>query len=332
MLLPPIPSDEAERLSALHRLKLLDSAPDPAYQALAELAARLLGTPVAAISLIDAGRRWTKAGVGLVHGDEDPRDVSFCAHVVGGGESPWVVEDATTDPRFADNPLVTGGRVGFYAGAAVRTADGHAVGTLCVIDPRPRRLGREDRETLRTLADAVGAHVQLRGQQLVAETRSALFARLAEQSRTDGLTGVLNRRALDDELHLALLNARVDASPVSIAILDLDHFRAYNDAHGHGAGDALLKACTAGWSAGLRAGDVLARYGGEEFVVVLPGCSAGDAHGLVDRLRRHTPAGQTCSAGVATWDGGETIAELLERAHRALHRAKGQGRDVVCVA
>ena len=114
---------------------------------------------------------------------------------------------------------------------------------------------------------------------------------------------MLNRRALDDELHLALLNARRDAAPVAVAILDLDRFKAYNDTHGHAAGDQLLKGACAAWSGALRGGDVLARFGGEEFVVVLPGCAAADAAALVDRLRRQAPSGQTCSAGVAAWNG-----------------------------
>src|SRR4051812_46362825 len=233
---PPLPPDEPARLAALRGLELLDSPPDPAYQALAELAADVLGTATAAISLVDADRRWTLAGVGLRHGDADPREDSFCAHVVAGDADPWVLADAAADPRFADHPQVLDGRAGFYAGAPVRTADGHRVGTLSVLDPEPRTMTDRDRRILRTLAASVSAHVELRRQQLAAGSRSAeLVARLAHQSRTDAVTGVLNRRALDDELHLALLNARRDGAPVAVAILDLDHFKAYNDTYGHTA-------------------------------------------------------------------------------------------------
>jgi diguanylate cyclase (GGDEF)-like protein len=94
----------------------------------------------------------------------------------------------------------------------------------------------------------------------------------------------------------------------------------------------LLKGACAAWAEALRGGDALARFGGEEFVVVLPGCAEPDASVLIDRLRRATPCGQTCSAGVATWDGDEAVGELLERADRALYRAKDHGRDQVCLA
>ncbi|MCW2996177.1 MAG: sensor diguanylate cyclase, partial [Conexibacter sp.] len=179
---PPMPHDESARLDALRRLELLDSEVDPAYEALAELAARLLGTPMAAVSLIDAERQWTKAGVGLRHGDEDPRSVSFCAHAIAADADPWVVTDAAADPRFADNPLVTAGRVGFYAGAPVRTAEGHAIGTLCVIDPQPRGMDEGDRDTLRTLAAAVSAHVEAYRQRQLATERHAALVEILDQA------------------------------------------------------------------------------------------------------------------------------------------------------
>jgi diguanylate cyclase (GGDEF)-like protein len=200
---------------------------------------------------------------------------------------------------------------------------GRCFGVLSVFwnEPRPQ-LGRRTGRLLTLLAHEAST----------AFARTALFERLARQSRTDALTGILNRRALDDELHLALLNARRDDDVVSIAMLDLDHFKAYNDTHGHAAGDALLKSACAAWSETLRSGDVLARFGGEEFVVVLPGCAPEDAGALIDRLRGATPNGQTCSAGVATWDGDEPVGELVERADQALYRAKGAGRDRICIA
>jgi diguanylate cyclase (GGDEF)-like protein len=115
-------------------------------------------------------------------------------------------------------------------------------------------------------------------------------------------------------------------------MLDLDHFKAYNDEHGHQAGDRLLKAAAGAWRGSLRATDVLARYGGEEFVVVLPRCDLEDALVLIARLRKATPDDQTVSAGVALWDGEEAPESLVARADEALYEAKNAGRNQVIVA
>jgi diguanylate cyclase (GGDEF)-like protein len=110
-------------------------------------------------------------------------------------------------------------------------------------------------------------------------------------------------------------------------MLDLDHFKRFNDARGHQAGDRLLADTTAAWREHLRDADLLARVGGEEFVVVLPECGTQLAVQIVDRLRGATPFGQTCSAGVALWDGSESVEGLIGRADAALYQAKEQGRD-----
>lgn len=157
--------------------------------------------------------------------------------------------------------------------------------------------------------------------------RSDLLARLEDLARTDALTGAANRRALDEALEVALADARRSGRPVSVAMLDLDHFKRYNDAHGHQAGDQMLRATAAAWMHELRPGDVLARYGGEEFLAVLRACDVGGAVVVADRMRVVVPGLQTASAGTATWDGTETVASLIARADGALYRAKDAGRD-----
>jgi diguanylate cyclase (GGDEF)-like protein len=152
-------------------------------------------------------------------------------------------------------------------------------------------------------------------------------AELATVARTDALTGVPNRRAWDERLTVELARASRSSEPVSIALLDLDRFKAYNDAEGHPAGDRLLREAATAWRGELRAMDVLARYGGEEFGVVLPGCDAEMAAAVVDRLRALTPGGQTSSAGVVIWDGAESADALVGRADGALYSAKRAGRD-----
>jgi diguanylate cyclase (GGDEF)-like protein len=110
-------------------------------------------------------------------------------------------------------------------------------------------------------------------------------------------------------------------------MLDLDHFKAFNDRFGHQRGDELLRVAAERWTGELRSGDRLSRYGGEEFLVLLPRCDADDAVHVLDRMRALTPDGQTCSAGVALWDGIEQANELLARVDAALYAAKSAGRD-----
>jgi diguanylate cyclase (GGDEF)-like protein len=164
------------------------------------------------------------------------------------------------------------------------------------------------------------------------EMRLALATRLA---LTDELTGLPNRRALEAELVRETERARRHDSPMCVAIVDLDHFKAVNDERGHPAADVLLKEIAARWRNALRITDFLARdaliarYGGEEFVVVLPDCDERDAFRVADRLRDVMPGAHTCSVGVARWESSESLGELLTRADWALYRAKRTGRDRV---
>jgi diguanylate cyclase (GGDEF)-like protein len=156
--------------------------------------------------------------------------------------------------------------------------------------------------------------------------------RVRELSRTDELTGLPNRRALTAELPRAMERARRDGIPLSVTMIDLDHFKRFNDSYGHPAGDRLLKAAAAAWTEQLRTVDHLARYGGEEFILLLPDAGLAHASEVVERLRAATPLGQTFSGGLAQWDGSETSDELIARADAALYQAKRGGRDRVLTA
>ena len=153
--------------------------------------------------------------------------------------------------------------------------------------------------------------------------RADLVADLAGQARTDPLTGLPNRRAWD----VALERAATRGESLTIAILDLDHFKQFNDAYGHPAGDRLLKAAAASWREQLRGDDLLARIGGEEFGLLLTGCGAAPALEVVARLRRAVPDHRTVSAGLAIRGGDETLESVLYRADDALYAAKAAGRD-----
>jgi diguanylate cyclase (GGDEF)-like protein len=162
--------------------------------------------------------------------------------------------------------------------------------------------------------------------------RADLLARLADLARTDELTGLPNRRAIDEELAREMERAKREGGALCVALLDLDRFKLFNDTRGHPAGDALLADAAAAWREALRAGsDHLGRYGGEEFLAAVP-ASVDEALTTVERLRALTPHGQTASAGIAEWDGQESAQSLVGRADVALYVAKAHGRNRVEVA
>lgn len=145
---------EVQRLAALRACAILDTAPHPAFDCLTRAAALAFDVPISLISLVDAERQWFKSVLGVPL-RETPRSVSFCSHTIGGFE-PMVVPDAMRDARFAQNPLVTGApHVRFYAGAPLIEEDGYALGSLCIIDTRPRDLSPEQVRLLGHFADAV---------------------------------------------------------------------------------------------------------------------------------------------------------------------------------
>ena len=157
--------------------------------------------------------------------------------------------------------------------------------------------------------------------------QAKLVRQLTELARVDGLTGVPNRRVWDEELVRGLERARRTGKPCSVGLIDLDHFKRFNDTNGHQRGDALLRSCAQAFASRMRNDDLIARYGGEEFAVLLHGCSLKDAARLFDRLQGILPGGQTFSAGITTSEGREDIHAVVGRADAALYRAKERGRN-----
>lgn len=158
----PIPENEEQRLAALHGYEILDTEADGAFDEIARTIAEICQTPVALVSLLDERRQWFKARFGIDVA-ETPREHAFCGHAILRPDELLEVADATQDHRFADNPLVTGDpNIRFYAGAPLNTADGHALGTLCVIDHKPRQLNDAQRSCLKALSKQVMAQLELR--------------------------------------------------------------------------------------------------------------------------------------------------------------------------
>jgi diguanylate cyclase (GGDEF)-like protein/PAS domain S-box-containing protein len=162
--------------------------------------------------------------------------------------------------------------------------------------------------------------------------REELLGKVRDMATHDSLTGLPNRRALEEQLPRELARARRSGAPLCAAIIDIDHFKSYNDTHGHLAGDEVLRQCAQAWDGALRGEDTIVRFGGEEFLVLLPNTVPEEAAEVVERLRERTPMGQTCSAGLASWDFVESADDLLGRADAALYLAKAGGRDQLAQA
>jgi diguanylate cyclase (GGDEF)-like protein len=318
---------EANRLCALRRYDVLDTAAEQAFDDLTELASTICGTPIALISLLDENRQWFKSRQGI-EVTETPREHSFCAHAIRNPGEVMQVADARCDPRFSHNPLVTGEpRIRFYAGAPLVTPDGTALGTICVIGREPRQLNETQRGALSALSRQVVAQLELR----------RAVAELERQALIDSLTGVWNRRAFERRLAEEWASHRRDGKPLSLLMLDIDHFKHINDDFGHPAGDLMLRQVARLAGAPLRVSDMLARHGGEEFAVILPRVGPGAACTTAERLRAAIEAGPwpyravTVSIGVATAfaDAASDASVLVSHADEALYVAKQRGRNRV---
>jgi GAF domain-containing protein len=151
----PLPHNEARRLKALRDLVILDTPPEARFDRISAFAAKEFNVPIALVSLVDQDRQWFKSSFGMGDVQETPRDISFCGHAVTMAKT-LIVPDALADPRFADNPMVVGHPyVRFYAGALLRLPYGQVVGTLCIMDRRPRQFDKLDEAILNGLRDVV---------------------------------------------------------------------------------------------------------------------------------------------------------------------------------
>lgn len=272
MIAPPLPADETARLATLRVLQVLDTPSDERFDRLTRMAKRLFNVPIALISLVDADRQWFKSAQGL-EVSETPRDVSFCGHAILSDDI-LLVPDAHLDPRFADNPLVTGPpHVRFYAGCPVRAPSGHRLGTLCLIDRQPRGFDVDEQATLRDLASLVEQHF------------AALY-----MAMVDDLTGLANRRGFESQAGHVLALCQRQSWPATLLFFDLDHFKQINDRYGHGEGDWVLKSFADLLRYCLRASDVIARLGGDEFVVLLSGTALSQMGPALERLHRQLEA------------------------------------------
>ncbi|WP_334177707.1 sensor domain-containing diguanylate cyclase [Pseudoxanthomonas sp.] len=352
---PPKPDNEEERLAALHSVDILDSAPERAFDDLVRIAAAICGVPMAAVTLIDRDRQWFKARVGMDHPDPS-LDTSFCAHTILNPTTMTVVPDATRDARFADNPLVTAEHgIRFYAGAPLVTTEGLALGALCLVDETPRELTPFQLDALDALSRQVAQLLELRrlSQKLGHQLRERVWyeqqmqvyqqqleqqnADLSEQTKTDPLTGLPNRRAFAAALDTAMRKAAQSGDPLAVAVLDVDHFKTVNDLHGHDEGDRVLVALGDMLRSQAAGRGLAARHGGEEFVILMPGATLEEARLQCEFMRQSVgllPVGLpvSVSIGVAARQRDDSAEAMFRRADQALYEAKRTGRDRVVAA
>jgi diguanylate cyclase (GGDEF)-like protein len=347
MIAAPVPRDETARLAALHTSGLLGTPDDYPLDCLTNLGAQLFGVPICTVSLVDADRQWFKScvGLGVTH---TSRDISFCGHVIANGLF-LIVEDTLRDVRFADNPLTADGhRIRFYAGYPIRGETGEVLGTLCLMDVKPRAFPARKVRLLRELTVLVQVVLANRRTSLA---QTALVSKLEvarRESMLDPLLRIWNRRGITAILEQQPAHPAEHPIPLSVMMIDIDHFKRINDSHGHLMGDKVLKAVARELRSRLRSADDIGRFGGEEFLVVLPNTAAADAESLARRmsdavamLRVEIPIesgrctisiGCTVSIGISEWSFSspdENLHTLIHRADMALLSAKQSGRNRV---
>ena len=263
---PDIPQDEPDRLETLRSLSILDTLPEERFDRLTRMAKRLFGVPIALVSLVDENRQWFKSCIGLSV-SETSRDISFCGHAIL-GNGLFIIPNAIEDERFADNPLVVNEPyIRFYAGCPLRAPDGRKLGTLCIIDRKPRSLGEGDLEALVDLAS------------MVEHEFSAI-----QLATMDELTDISNRRGFMLLARHSLRLCAREKIPASLVFMDLNNFKPVNDRFGHAEGDRVLAVFADQLKSTFRDSDILARLGGDEFAVLLGNSSKEEAEHIIARL------------------------------------------------
>ena len=316
------PLDDPGRLKAIERSELLGEMSLPALERVSRLITHVTGAPLALVNVVDDRQQTSVTGVSaLAHFRTDrvvPLTNSFCQHVVTAG-APLVVTDSRDDPRLTGNLAVTEDHVIAYLGVPLYAPSGHVLGALCAIDERPREWTEADRRAMDDLGAVIAGELALResGRRV-----DELVAELAREARRDPLTGLGNRRLWEEQAAVELSRARRDRLPLSVVLLDLDGFKAVNDAHGHAAGDEMLRAVARGLSPVVRLPDLLVRIGGDEFAVLLPNAGEDHARTVGERLVAALPDGVSASFGVAQWMAPESVDALVARADDRLYAHK----------
>lgn len=310
----PIPADDDYRLKVVRQLNI-DSVPEERFDRVTRLAKRMFDVEIALLSIVERDKQWFKSNVGL-ETNQTGRGESFCGHAILGDE-PFIIHDASIDERFRDNPLVTGEpNIRFYAGVPIKIEGGVKVGTLCVIDSKPRLFTDQQVHDLIDLA-------KLAESELEANLNSTL----------DELTEISNRRGYRVLADKVIQKCRFATEPYTVALFDLDNFKAINDTFGHSVGDEALRQFAKLLKSSFRDSDVIARVGGDEFVVLMSGTTGTDSKFPMARFNDKIAAFNRTQNAVYSLDYCVGVVcctplddvdhdELLELADKALYLNK----------
>jgi diguanylate cyclase (GGDEF)-like protein len=319
MIKPKIPDNEAERLHALKTLQILDTPRDERFDRVTRIAKRMFGVSISLVTMVDADRQWflSKQGLDI---NETPKDISFCAHAIN-SEDLFIIPNATEDERFADNPLVTGPpNIRFYAGYPLKIRKGLNIGTLCILDQKPRIMEEEDQQLLKDL----GAMVEQ-------EIKSIQLATL------DQLTLISNRLGFLTMVEHSVKECRRNQVSVSFLLFDLNKFKAINDKFGHREGDFVLTKFAQLMLNTFRESDVFGRLGGDEFVAMLSGSDQAKSDEILSRFAKAVEEANKAikqpykieySVGVKHFTPGSKLSteEMIQEADAAMYADKRSNR------
>lgn len=320
----PIPADETERIEALHRCELLDTPPEPFFDHIVQLAVKLLNVPIASVSLVAENRQWSKARIGI-NAREVPREHSFCTHALE-SKNILVIEDAARDSRFLRNPLVTRENgIRFYAGAPLRTRDGHVLGTVCVMDHTPHPpLTPDEGQTLKDLSQLVMAHIEARQQ----------------VGYLSPVTGLANRFRFIDDIDAFLADSHEQEQHAAALMVDCALPREYDDlarALGYAYADAFEVAAARRIRQVVPERIKLYHISNCRFCFILPSLDRHDVENLAKRLAgdlrdplscHGIPIRTTTSVGIAYCPGdGDNGENLLRAVTSVTQQAQEQRRS-----
>lgn len=342
----PIPPDpmEEDRVLAVQQTLLLDTASEPAFDHLVQLMTAICRMPIGGITLIDDKRQFCKSLFGLSI-QNFPRTQTICNTTLQ-YPAGLFIENLSEDRRFASLPLVnTAPFLRAYAGYPLRGASGHILGTIFAADPEPRRVTHQQRMALRILAHQAASEMELRKHALTISSAlkeeldrhqqgSAFPFAVYDAPVVDELTGLNNQNALLDLMQEAIRHSLRYDEALSVAMVDLDHFCAWEMQNGEEAGKNVIRSIAALLQRSVRETDIVTRYSRDCFCLLLPLTAKRDALTFAERIRStiamHPIDGELLTASIGVADVAYDPDSLLNRAQAALAMAKRHGGNSIC--